>query len=149
MLDEKMSELEDRNRRNNLRFENVAESENETWEDSENKIRNVITTRLGISTDKPIERAHRTGRKEAGRKRTIVAKFLNYKDREKVLQSYFRNKLWEGNEPVYINEDFSERTLTIRKGLFQEMKEFKNKGVKSKVSYKTLIKQKVHRENNK
>ena len=34
------------------------------------------------------ERAHRIGKKEEGKRRTIIAKFLNYKQREKVLNKY-------------------------------------------------------------
>lgn len=71
MLDKKTSVLEDRNRRNNVRFGNVAESENETWAEkwAESKIRNLRSTDLGITTDVTIKRAHRTGKKEAGKKK--------------------------------------------------------------------------------
>ena len=40
--DAKLVDLEDRSRRNNLRFEEIKEHENESWEDSENKIYDLL-----------------------------------------------------------------------------------------------------------
>ena len=40
-LRNKLRTLEDRNRRNNLRVEGVTENDNETWEDSENKVKDI------------------------------------------------------------------------------------------------------------
>ncbi|XP_065673886.1 uncharacterized protein LOC136090837 [Hydra vulgaris] len=72
------------------------------------------------------KRAHRTGKqKESGQKkrRTIVVKFLNYKDKEKILDHYKRLKLW--NERIYLN-DYSERTIEKRKILFAKAKELRS-----------------------
>ena len=52
-------------------------------------------------------------------KRTIIAKFLNYKDKDKVLREYRSCKLCEVR--LYINQDFNEETMEIRK----EAKELK------------------------
>ena len=49
---------------------------------------------LGLETDEiTIERAHKIGKKEEGKRRTIITKFLNYKQREKVLNKYKKLKL--------------------------------------------------------
>ena len=40
--DAKLVDLEDRSRRNNLRFEEIKEHENESWEDRENKIYDLL-----------------------------------------------------------------------------------------------------------
>ena len=58
-LKTKVSELEDRSRRNNLRFDGISEEKNETWEDCERKVENLLKNKLGIEGIK-IERAHRT-----------------------------------------------------------------------------------------
>ena len=82
-IERKFAEMEDRNRRNNLRFDHIEEiAETETWEESEAKVREVIKD-LGFDESKiKIERAHRVGNRRMGKRhRTIVAKFLNYKDR--------------------------------------------------------------------
>ncbi|XP_047132537.1 uncharacterized protein LOC124811236 [Hydra vulgaris] len=83
IIKDKLAELEDRSRRNNLRFNGIQESENETSEESEKNIHELLNSRLGINNNIIIERAHRTGKLDYGGKmknRTIVVKFLNYKD---------------------------------------------------------------------
>ena len=80
-LKENISELEDRSRRNNLRFSGLTEKAEgaETWEESENLIREFLEENLQMeSKDVIIERAHRTDSKIEGKKRAIIVKFLNY-----------------------------------------------------------------------
>ena len=62
---------------------------------------------------------------------------MNYKDKEKVLQEYKSCKLCE--EILYINEDFSEETIEIRKALFKQEKELRKKGKSVKVIHNWLI----------
>ena len=79
---EKISELEDWSRRNNLRFSGftVKAEGAKTLEESENLIREFIERNLEMeSKDITIEGAHRTGSKMKGKKRAIIVKFLNYK----------------------------------------------------------------------
>ena len=53
------------------------------WKESENLIRELIERNLGMeSKDITIEKAHRTGSKIKGKKRAIIVKFLNYKNKE-------------------------------------------------------------------
>ena len=77
-LEEEISELEDRFRWNNLRFNGFTEKTEgaETWEENENLIRKFIEKNLEMeSKDITIERAHRTGSKINGKKRAIIVKF--------------------------------------------------------------------------
>ena len=86
-LEEKISELEDRSMQNNLRFSGVTEKAEgaETWEESENLIRDFIEENLEMeSKDITIERVHRTRSKLNGKKRPIIVNFLNYKDKDAV-----------------------------------------------------------------
>ena len=136
----KLSELEDRNRRNNLRFNNIDELERnefETWEKTEKIIKDVIKEDLEINEHIEIERAHRNGKKTDGKRRSIVVKFLNFKDKEKVKQRYIDKKLWESK--LYINDDYSERTTEIRKELFKTVKKLKEEGKNAKVAYKSIV----------
>ena len=57
-LKNKIRDLEDRSRRNNLRIDGVAESLNETWETTEKKVMDVFENKLGLRNI-IIERAHR------------------------------------------------------------------------------------------
>ena len=114
-LEEKISELEDRSRRNNLRFSGFTEKAEgaETWEESENLIREFIETNLEMGSKYiTIERAHRTGFKINGQKRAITVKFFNYKEKDAVLNQYRQKQPWKDN--IYVNEDYSERTADLK-----------------------------------
>ena len=135
----KVRDLEERSRRNNLRFDGLSQAQGEEWHGSEAKIKKLIKEKLGIENVE-IERAHRIGKEERNyhsQKRTIIAKFLNYKDKEKVLREYRSCKLWE--ERLYINEDFSEEIPEIRKEFFKQGKELRTKEKFPKVIHNRLI----------
>ena len=46
--DAKLVDLEDRSKRYNLRFKGIMEHENESWEDCENKIYDLVGNKLKI-----------------------------------------------------------------------------------------------------
>ena len=97
-IKKKLTDLEDRSRRNNLRFHGFQEKTNETWEESESIITDFVKEKLGIKEDILIERANRTGKIQRNdgtknRKRTIVVNFLNFKDKSTILHSYREKKL--------------------------------------------------------
>ena len=71
------------------------------------------------------------------KRRTIIAKFLNFKDKQEVLSEYKARKLW--TKGIFINEDFPEDTMEKRKGLFQRAKELREEGKFAKVVYNRLI----------
>ena len=108
-IKKKLADLEDRSRRNNLRFDGFQEETNETWEESESIITEFVKEKLGIEEDILIERSHCTGKIQRNdgtrnRKRTIVVKFLNFKDKSKILYTYREKKLWK--EKVFVEEEF-------------------------------------------
>ena len=134
---DKLAMLEDRSRRDNLRFCGLEESSGETWQQSEERVKEFIRDDLGIAKEIKFHRAHRTGRKPEIGSRAIVAKFVNFHDREHVLRTYIERRLWEQHK--YVNEDFSARTVTKRKQLFKEAKELKQEGKHFKVIYNRLV----------
>jgi hypothetical protein len=140
-MQDKLAELEDRSRRNNLRINGIEESDNESWEDCEKKVKDILVTKLELNGDFIIERAHRVGKIDKvdinKKNRTVVVKFLNFKDKSTILEKYIKMKLW--NQRVYINEDFCERTSVLRKKLFTDAKELRQKGKYAKVVYNKLI----------
>ena len=108
-------------------MDEFQEETNETWEESERIITNFVKEKLGIEEDNLIEGARLTGKiqrqdRTRNRKRTIAVKFLNFKDKSRILHTYREKKLWK--EKVFVNEDFSEETASIRKGLLQKVKDF-------------------------
>ena len=133
----KLADLEDHSRRNNLRLAGFQEETNETWEKSESIITDFVKEKLEIEEDILIERAHRTGKIQGNdgtrnRKRTTFVKFLNFEDKLRILHTYREKKLWK--EKVFVNEDFSEETASIRKGLLQKAKDFRMQNKVAKVS---------------
>ena len=118
-MKEQIAELQGRHRRNNLQFMGIKEKsgvESEKWEESEVKVKVFLQDKLGLETEEIIiERVHRIGKKEEEKRRTVIAKFLNYKQREKVLNKYKELKLWE--DQIYINEDFC---LNVQRKLGKE-----------------------------
>ena len=71
------------------------------------------------------------------KRRTIIAKFLNFKDKQEVLSEYKARKLW--TKGIFINEDFSKDTMEKRKSLFQKAKELREEGKFAKVIYDRLF----------
>ena len=85
-----------------------------------------LQEKLDLKTAKiTIETAHRK-KKDERKRRTFKTKFLNYKQREKVLHKYKELKLWE--DQLYINEDFSEYTVEKRRILYKRAKEIRERG---------------------
>ena len=76
-MKEKIAELEERHQSNDLRFMGIKEKsgvESETWEESETKVKVFLQEKLGLGPDEiTIERVHRIGKKEKGKRRTIIA----------------------------------------------------------------------------
>ena len=60
--EEQMEYLENQSRRNNVRIYGIPEEDNETWETTEAKARQVLKDELNLASAPDIERAHRVGR---------------------------------------------------------------------------------------
>ncbi|XP_065642645.1 uncharacterized protein LOC136074268 [Hydra vulgaris] len=129
----KLREIENRSRRNNLRIIGIKESEHESWEESELKVLKLFEETLEIKNVK-IERAHRTGPRDAKKNRTIILK-LNYKDKIDIMKRSVRLK----GMNIYINEDFCYETVQIRKDLKYKMLKERKQGKYAFISYDKLI----------
>ena len=99
-LCERLRDLEDTSRRDNLRIDGIAEVGNETWEQTEEILQNLFKEKLQLESIS-VERAHRVGDKENNNKRTIVVKLASFKDRLKIISE--TRKLKGTN--ISINED--------------------------------------------
>ena len=131
-----MRDLEDRSRRDNLRVDGLKEIENETWEQTEGILQQMIRDILeleGIT----MERAHRVGNKsnERNTPRTIAAKFSSYKDTQTVLSIAKKIK----GKKIYINEDYSKETLEIRKENWQTVKRLRSQGTYAYLVYDRIV----------
>ena len=111
---QKMEYLENQSRRNNIRVNGIPESDIETWEDAELKVKRAIKDNRGIEVD--IERAHRVERRKTksgqanqNQPRTVVCRLREWKQREQVLRKA-------------ISEDLSPATLQKREPQFLNLK---------------------------
>ena len=98
-MKEQLRIQEDRSRRNNFRFDGIPETENE-WEETETKLRKFLYDELDITEELYIERAHRVARNQSSKEasndlakpRTIIAKLLDYKEKEEIMKREFKLK---------------------------------------------------------
>ena len=141
-LCERLRDLEDRSRRDNLRIDGIAELENETWEQTEEILHNLFKEKLELENIS-VERAHRVGNKGKNNKRTIVLKLASFKDKLKIISE--ARKLKGTN--ISINEDYSKETLEIRKEKWNEVKELRKNGTYAILVYdKVVIKGKYRKQ---
>ena len=141
-LCERLRDLEDRSRRDNLRIDGIAEVENETWEQTEEILQNLFKEKLQLENIS-VERAHRVGNKEKNNTRTIVLKLASFKDKLKIISE--ARKLKGTN--ICINEDYSKETLEIRKEKWKEVKELRKNGTYAILVYdKVVIKGKYRKQ---
>ena len=123
-LKNKLRILEDRSRRNNIRVEGIAGSENEGWDVTEEKLKKVTKDELDIE-NVVIERAHRAKRNndnnenndQTRKSASVVAKLLHFKDKQDIWHEAKSSKI----RNFYFKEGFSRETLAIRKGLWNKV----------------------------
>ena len=86
----KLVELEDRPRRYNIRIDWIKEHNKESWKEWKRRVHSMLKERLDIEIVE-IERAHRAGRKDRNKLRTIVCKLLRFKNKQKIF--FQKNKI--------------------------------------------------------
>ena len=70
----KLIELEDRSQRNNFRIDSIAEDQNESWYEYEEKVLKVIKGKLEIQELIEIDRCHGMGNHKRNHSRSIIFK---------------------------------------------------------------------------
>jgi hypothetical protein len=112
--DSKLDYMENQSRRQNLVFHNIPkEKNNETWEDCEWAVQDVLRDVLGAGVKVAIDRAHRVGS-------AIIVRFQNFKDKERILRLGY---MFKGTN-IGVSEDFSKQVREKRKGLIPLMKTY-------------------------
>ena len=129
-VSKKLIELEDRSRCSNLRFDDLTADPNKTWDNCERKVLNLILNNLNVESNIKINRCHRFGKRRGSRPRTIVCRFLRFKDKQKVLQN--AKKLEDTGIILY--EDFCSDTMELRKLLWE-----KGKSKYAYLNYRTIV----------
>ena len=137
-VQDKLTELEDRSRRNNIRIDGIKEMKGETWNDCEEEVQDMFAQKLGLDGIET-ECAHRVKLNNrdsnTNRPRTIVMKLLRLKDKTKIFQN--ANKLKGQN--ICINNDFSKATLELKKDFMIEVKRLRELGKIAYLNYTTIV----------
>lgn len=128
-----VDDLNNRLLRNNVIFKGIVEQDLETWQQTEELVTEFVSKYLGIAASE-IERAHRIGQKRPGHTRSIIVKFLNFKEKTTILKNEFKQKKLESSR-VWIEEDFSLRMQFIRK----KLRDFTRYKQKPGESFKLLL----------
>ena len=118
-VEQKLIDLDDRSRRNDLIGDGILEIAEISWEDCEEKLQQLLPEKLGLEFPTEIERAYRMSSRQnnmnnGDNPRTIICILLRYKDNIKFLQKV--NKLKETN--IFVNKNFSRETMGLRKRLW-------------------------------
>lgn len=147
-LKEKVDEAENRSRINNLRFINVPEKSEGV--DVIGFLTQLILGQLGsdnFSISPVIERAHRTpsyNSNKSNKPRPIIAKFLHYLDKTKILRLAREKKglLYKGSQ-IHIYPDFSADLVKRRRQFDTIKKKLRGAGCKDSLVYPCTLKVEV------
>ena len=138
----KLTELEDRLRTNNIQIDRRADEPVETWEECESKVQRLLREELDIN-NVVIERAHRvkaySPEKKNSKKlrpRTVVCKLLiSFVDKARIIKNSHRLK----GTSYYLKEDFSKETLAYRKELWEKVKALRKEGKITYLNYESIV----------
>ncbi len=146
VLKQRISQLEDQNRRNNLIVGGLPETAGESWEATEEKVRDALVSDLHMDKDVvtrlSIDRAQRLGKRGSGN-RVIKVTFINSKDKMVVLRKAREVK----PDKPYIREDFSPSVLDARTKLKPGLLAARAEGLQAFLAHDKLIVQKDNLKN--
>ena len=128
---DKIVDLENRSRRNNLRIVGIPEKPGETLEESDELMKSTLIEKLGLNTGPPIERAHRTGKSSrSGSSQTrdvprpIVCQLYDWKEKEHILKQARILK----PTSLFVNEDVAQTTMAKRREQMSRLRQAKQDG---------------------
>ena len=111
--------LEQYTRRENLRFNNIEETEGE---DCKTLLTSIIQNELGVDVSHiRFHAVHRVGKKLESRSRPIIARFVSREDRDLVFSKRGKMKRSTSFNDAYITEDYARAIQVERKVLIKAM----------------------------
>ena len=115
----RLDSQEDYSRKKNIRIDGIVESSSENNEQTHLKVDQLLKDKLGLGNIK-IDVAHRIPNRDSDSKssRTIITRLNREPDRDSIMKSTRKLK----QTGIFINEDFCENTMRIRKELYPKLK---------------------------
>ena len=132
---EKIIELEDYTRRENLKFHNIPEANDEgATQSSKQVILHILEKELQMdTTDIRFQAVHRIGRRKENRNRPIIARFVCREDRDRVFSRKQALKESRRYRDAYITADYAKAIQEERRKLIKAMFKVKEQGLQAKV----------------
>lgn len=129
---DKIDQQENYSRRNNLLIRGIPETK---WQNVDEITRSFLGDFFELSTVQ-IERVHRLGRYQpyARRPRAIIVRFVHFEDRDYV----WRNKRNLAGSGFFLDEDFSQEVLSVRRKLMPVYREARRQNLKCEIVKDTL-----------
>lgn len=145
-LEAKMTDLEGRTRRENIRIYGVPEGAEKDYPSMLAFVEKLLRDNLDIppTTNLQIERSHRalgplppTGAPP----RSILAKFLSFNTKDMILRTAWQKKgfTWQGKQ-INLDNDYAPRILQKRKDFTEARKMLKDKGIKFQTMFPARLK---------
>ena len=139
----KLIELEDRSRCNNIRIDGIEEEQYETWGRYEEKLQKIIKDMLGIEDEAEIDHCHRMKRSEKdwsnneinSRPQTIICRLLRFKNKQRIIQSSKKLK----STGIFIYKDFCKDIMNLRKQLWEKVLEHRANNRISYLKYRSIL----------
>ena len=138
MHQEQVIQLEQYSRRENLKFMNIPETEDNNIK-SEDLIYNILQDDLGIDTTNiRFHAVHRVGKQYKERSRPIIVRFVCRQDGDLVFR--WKKKLQQSRhyKDAYITQDYAKAFQEERKLLIKAMHKAKDAGQQAKVIDRNL-----------
>ena len=135
-LKESLLKLQSHSMKYNLIFYGIEQKEQEN-ENTEAVLKDFIRTELEIADAAEIkfQNVHRLRKKQDGTPRSIIAKFMNYKDHERVRMAAPKLK----SKDFSISQQYPPEINERRKQLYPKMKELQRLGKRANLVYDQLI----------
>ena len=136
-MSERLDDFECRNRRNNLIFHGIPGDINETWEMSEQKVRDFLSNTLDIENvnDIYIDRAHRLNTRN--KDSPIIVKFVTTTDKNFIYRQ--AKETLSRDSQHRVNEDFPQHIREDRRALSHYFTRAQQAGKHPKVRLNKLI----------
>ena len=132
---EKIIELEDYTRRENLKFNNIPEANDEgATQSSKQVILDILEKELQMdTTDIRFQAVHRIGKRKENRNRRIIARFVCREDRDRVFSRKQALKESRRYRDAYITADYAKAIQEEQRKLIKAMFKAKEQGHQAKV----------------
>ena len=102
----------------------------------EDSVKDLIKTKLEINDEVEIDRCHRMGKfKDKKKPRSIVCRFLRFKDKQKILSNAKKLK----NTGIFIYEDYCKETMYLRKSPWEEVLQHRQQNKIAYLNYRSVV----------